>query len=247
MEVGLLALLAVWLVSEVARGRWTIAAAAAIGIATRFDFGVLVAAVLVASWPGRDAADRRRLVVWLAVPAVLTLVATLVWQRAYYDSWLPNTYHLKLDGIGLGDRVQRGVLNLGKAAPLLVGCALAAWRLGRGDSDAARTARVAGACVLVACAYSVWVGGDAWEWSWMVNRYVSVVLPVGLALIAAGAASAIARRDRLPPLVLVAIAGAVLASGLATNDVSYGWHPVLVSGAVLVALVIVIDAPSGAA
>jgi hypothetical protein len=34
--------------------------------------------------------------------------------------------------------------------------------------------------------YSIWVGGDAWEWTLLQSRYVSVVLPMGTAIVVVG-------------------------------------------------------------
>ena len=221
MEVGLAALLVsvmVLLALEIAtdpraprRTTW-LAVTLVAALLTRDD--LLVPCVVVLAWlawtlPGER---RARVLLPLAAAVVAVLTAHGAFRLAYYDSLLPNTYHLKVAGIDLATRVDRGLVALGYSvlrdlwAPLL---------LAGGFFAVARRAVPRGAVLLAAlflaqCAYSVYVGGDAFEALRLPNRYLSVALPPLLLLAALGVAAALGReRDRRAPFVLAAVSLAI--------------------------------------
>ena len=182
MEVGLLALFTLLLVrATVDRGmrvsrRYAVAVLATAGLVlTRDDGIVLVIAVCAV---GVFAADRetRRVVSASVTALAVSTVAHLLWRRSYYGGWVPNTYYLKLTGAPLVDRLSRGASTLfgvvtRQAGPILVVAACELWR--RFETRA---------LILIApfaatCAYSLYVGGDAWEFLNFANRYVSPSLP----------------------------------------------------------------------
>jgi len=93
----------------------------------------------------------------------------------YYGDPLPNTYYLKMTGFPVLLRVSRGLFVLGQfvwkfnlvmfLAPLVL--------LLRGDVRH----RLLLWMLLVQMAYSVYVGGDAWEYWGGSNRYICIVMP----------------------------------------------------------------------
>lgn len=201
MEVGvlvLLALLAVNLTRSVVnatgdptRPALLLAATLVAGIIVRTDFA-LVPAVLVA-WllmgPRHD--DRRRAAVLIGLVTGVALAATTMFRLAYYGDPVPNTYYLKLTGVALGDRVGRGVLVTGLATlaylgPLLL-VVVGGWR--RLGDDARDTARLLALLAAATAGYGVYVGGDAWEYFLVPNRYLTPVL-VLLVILAVGVAQA---------------------------------------------------------
>ncbi len=105
------------------------------------------------------------------------LLAQLGFNLWYYGQALPNTYYLKMTGYPLLGRIRRGffvsIVFLLPLTPLLLAALarLARRNIGRGDL---LIAAVVGAQL----AYSVWVGGDAWEWWGGSNRYVSIAMPL---------------------------------------------------------------------
>jgi len=108
--------------------------------------------------------------------AILTLflLAQLGFNLWYYGQALPNTYYLKMTGYPLIGRIRRGFfVSFVFLLPLtpLVLASLARRKMGRGEL---LLAAVVGAQL----AYSVWVGGDAWEWWGGSNRYVSIAMPL---------------------------------------------------------------------
>lgn len=198
MEVGLVALLLLVMLLSAARllssepgvpprGRplvW-LGAAAALGAATRLDFLLLAGVVLGLLWLWAPSRSR---VVLAALPMLVTTALVLGFQRLYYGDWLPNTYHLKMDGVPVWDRVLHGAWTLAKSGPwlLLGGIGLIAiWRY-VGERRLRRVAIVLAATVLASVGYHVWVGGDSWETNSMTNRFLAAALPVVLVLVVWG-------------------------------------------------------------
>ncbi|HEX2163021.1 MAG TPA: hypothetical protein VHM02_03655, partial [Thermoanaerobaculia bacterium] len=136
----------------------------ALAYLVRMDMAILIAIVggWVALHGGFRQAARRR---WLAGAALLGLavVGYQVFRLAYFGEWLPNTYHLKLGGVPLDLRLARGSAKLWASIretwAVWLGVALAI------ATSPGRPNRAFLPAMLLAsyAAYSVWVGGDAWE------------------------------------------------------------------------------------
>lgn len=201
MEVGLLGFLAILMVLSVIltmdrsgkcqftnRPLILFMLAAVLGILTRLDFSAL-ACVLV-TWCFLWAPDRlSRMYVFLMMALlILTSVAiVLAFQYFYWGDWLPNTYRLKVEGFTAHARLDKGLRVLAKTLPFMSLVALATFvALLKGTKTACRAVTLLGGVILVCCLYSAWVGGDAWEWSGMINRYVAVVLPAGVIAVFVG-------------------------------------------------------------
>jgi hypothetical protein len=142
-------------------------------------------AVVLAFMVVTDAANRRKHLAWgLTLLLGVVLVPTLL-RLWYYGDVLPNTYYLKLTGYPLIPRIVRGawvfaefVLRLG-GLTFLVPLSILFFRRDR-------FAYLSLALVATQVAYSVYVGGDAWE-SWGgSNRYISIVMPVFFILFSYG-------------------------------------------------------------
>ncbi len=198
MEVGFLALLAsagtlfAFRLQEERRPAFLLGLSLCLAalVLTRDD-AVTIAGVLAAyavlTAPGRrsQVGTAALLGAAIAVPKALHLA----FRWSFYGDLLPNTYYLKLGGSTLADRVGRGAMTFGAALtqqflPLLVIAALLLVALRRGDDPRLRRRLLLlAALVLVQSAYSIYVGGDAWEYMRMANRYVAIALPA-LALLA---------------------------------------------------------------
>ena len=160
---------------------------AALAVAVRQDAMVVVVAVSAwALWrggrPGRRVAA---VAIGSAAAAMLALTAT---RWSIYGELLPNTYHLKVEGIGLRTRVGRGLLvDAITAGPYViapVALVVVAWdRLRRTERE---LVGMVGTVVVALVAYSTYVGGDAWEQFLIPNRYLTPAT-VLLALVAVGA------------------------------------------------------------
>ncbi|HEX5503081.1 MAG TPA: hypothetical protein VFW96_10700 [Thermomicrobiales bacterium] len=203
MEVGLIALLMsamvllALMVADRGQARHAVALAAVMvaGILTRTD--VAIPCAIVIAYLARYAAPprRRATVALLGAAVVLALAGQTAFRLAYYGYPLPNTYYLKVAGIGLGQRLARGLDGLGAlalihlAVPLLfAGVALLARRAGRPRGVAPPVALLL-ALFAGQCAYSAYVGGDAWEWFRYANRYIAPSVPALLIVGALGIAA----------------------------------------------------------
>jgi hypothetical protein len=107
-----------------------------------------------------------------------------MFRLSYYGEALPNTFYLKLDGVPFVLRISRGLYVLVRfvlqANPLFFALAFAL---------AARRDRRIWLLLWVLVgqmAYSVYVGGDAWEHWGGSNRYISIAMPGFFALLALG-------------------------------------------------------------
>jgi hypothetical protein len=237
MEVGVLCALVMLVVfalgSEGDRPRVAVAAtAASLAVLVRLDVAVLVLAVTAVELTGRPRCDagelrrRRRNALVVAGATVAAASAVLAFQWRYWGDWLPNTYRLKVEGYGTGERLVRGVVSLGKSLPLLVVVALGVWVVERSSHNPAiHRCRQLAVAMLAGVVYATWVGGDAWESYLTTSRYVSTVLPFALAIavIAMGVATQDAARHRrvlFTGCLLVPISA--LGAGLVSNP--YRFH-----------------------
>ncbi len=190
MESGLQALLVVLAVdlalsitSRGERRELALCAVLAAAYLVRMDMALLV--VVALAWVAlHGGVSRARLPRWGAGLALLLAVAGgyELFRWLYYGDPLPNTYYLKLAGIPLEVRLLRGAWAFGRfAAPLSVPfVALAAgvaWVARPSGTD--RRVLLPAAVVLAYFAYSIYVGGDAWEWRRVgANRFVCFVMPL---------------------------------------------------------------------
>ncbi|HEU4891915.1 MAG TPA: hypothetical protein VFT47_10215 [Vicinamibacterales bacterium] len=121
-----------------------------------------------------DSAHWRQHAAWgVLVLAAAVLVQTL-FRLWYYGDVFPNTYYLKMTGVPFAVRVMRGadvtLQFVWRASPVLfLLTALLAFR-----SD--RRIRLLLWILAVQVTYSVYVGGDAWEYWGGSNRYVSIAM-----------------------------------------------------------------------
>lgn len=119
--------------------------------------------------------------------AILFLVAVAgqtIFRRLYYGDWLPNTYYLKLANCPVLDRLKHGVYVLGSFLfglnPLIPAIAIVGAFLVRD-----RRLMLLLALFVGQVAYSVWVGGDAWEHLGGANRFIAVTMPCFFLLLGA--------------------------------------------------------------
>ena len=216
MEVGLLALCATAATAMLLTGRGLAGPYLVLGagVFVRMDFALVVCALAT----GFAMLDRPRAVRHLGAGFATALVALGIQTLAryfYFHDLLPNTYYLKLTGYPLGLRIRRGAMvlidTIRISKGLLVLLPFAGLVLARGE--ARRRLLVLVAPFVVLCAYSVWVGGDAWEGAIACNRYLSFGVPL-LFVPAAWSIAVVASRlgggTWLRPAAAVAMALAVI-------------------------------------
>jgi arabinofuranosyltransferase len=195
MEVGLVTLILSTSVLVVLRLRdrfraadlITLAALMGAGILTRPD--VLVPCIVVAAFAFLTAHSEHRLRMILVLGGTLvgTFAAHTTFRMVYYGALLPNTYYLKVSGASLDVRLARGLINLADVVVLhlVIPITLAAAYLIAGGPKSRHPGIYLLASIFLAlCAYSAYVGGDAWDAMFIANRYVTPAMP-GLLILTA--------------------------------------------------------------
>ena len=122
-----------------------------------------------------DPVHRRRHLAWGIAALTIAATAQTLFRLSYYGDFRPNTYYLKLTGVPLLVRVSRGAYVLlqfvWKANALLF--LLVSTLALRRD----RRIRLLLWILFAQMTYSVYVGGDAWEYWGGSNRYISIAMP----------------------------------------------------------------------
>ena len=218
MEVGLLAALIVvgvdlaFGIAANERGRFTRLGAVLVLLTLTRPDGI-VPAMAIGGWTLWQAAcDRRRAALVVCAAPMLALAAHAAFRWFYYGALLPNTYYLKMTGVPLAVRLGRGIVT--SAHELLVVAAPLAFAVAGRRPWRPQIVLLLG-LPLGLLAYSVYVGGDAWEWMPIANRYVTPGLPLLIAAAAAaiGAAPAAERRGHRRAVLLTSAAAVLLVAG----------------------------------
>lgn len=133
-----------------------------------------------------DAKNRRQHLLWgLSCVAVFLGGQTLL-RKLYYGDWLPNTYYLKMTGFPLSLRITRGayvlylLIQRMKWVVFLLPFTILLFRRDK-------MTVLVGLVFLGQIAYSVFVGGDAWEHRGGANRYIALGMPMFMILFTAAA------------------------------------------------------------
>lgn len=249
LEVGLLTLLfsagVLLLCRALERGQTPWTACALFGMATlvRIDAaGPCGAAWLAALLVAPPLARKRFAIAGLAA-FVTGLGAQTLFRIAYFGDPLPNTYYLKMEGFPALSRMGHGLGAMHEFLwpehYLLAAAAFAGWAFGR-----MRAMVLPPVVWLVCAAYSVYVGGDAWEMWGGANRFVAPAMPLMFVMLAGGVGMA---WRALPPaisparsaarnaaLAMLAV-GALVASNAyngrrSLEDIALLWRPVHTDG-----------------
>ncbi len=182
MEVGLLALMVTFSVAAVIKsldtGRVSASAYLVLALAVwvRIDAVVLYLAFLSFLLLRDRPHWKKHLLLGgsLLIVSLSLQTASRVW---YFGDWLPNTYYLKMTGYPWAARVMTGFkILVRQAARMDAVLVLAVFfsPLVRRDHRSLLLIWV----VMLQSAYSVYVGGDAWEEAFVVNRYIAVIMPL---------------------------------------------------------------------
>lgn len=163
-----------------------------LGISTliRPDMVIFSGALLLAMAAMHPNQWQRHLILGGAI-VMAFLIAQVTFDFSYYGEALPNTYYLKMTGFPLLLRIRRGIvvaiLFLIPWIPIAAAYSL------NGVGKWPPRAWLLAAAIAAQLAYSIWVGGDAWEWYGGSNRYVSIAMPLVFILSAVGIENLAAR------------------------------------------------------
>ena len=147
-------------------------------VLTRMDGIILILPLIYYGF--RQPQKNLKKYIWIScvMGGIGALMILCISRKIYYGEWLPNTYYLKLTGVSGITRWSRGLESLYSTfqtyLSMPVFLVLIAVIFSRKISS-----RIF--CLIsffiFQCLYSIHVGGDAWEWSGITNRYISVALP----------------------------------------------------------------------
>lgn len=187
MEVSLLALIltaAIWLALKSGDERFSVWTYLLLAVSTlvRFDMAVPYLVVFAVLFVVQKQ-HRRQHLLWGLGLLVLFLGAQTLGRFLYYGQLLPNTYYLKVEGWPFSLRILRGLYALWwfiyytNWVLFLLPVAI---YLFRRDWKVTLIILV----IIGQLAYSVYVGGDAWEEHGGANRYIAIAMPLFFAAFA---------------------------------------------------------------
>jgi arabinofuranosyltransferase len=258
MEVGLIAFLLISMVC-VLESSWSFSDAqryavasvlGCFGVASRIDFILFVfTAAAVLFFLQSSVRSRKVLLTNYFAPVLIFFCTLLVLQKFYYNSWLGNTYELKMTGFSVWTRLVRGSIASAKFIPVVLLSLISLMGIIFSNQKSSRK-RSLGihlfALILTSTGYSVWVGGDAWEnWS-MANRFLSAALPLTVVLTMISYSDlykrfeATSRSSLLRLLFLFLLTSASI--GLTTNPINISLSASLVGISITVVFAIVLYA-----
>ena len=187
MEVSLLALIltaTVWLILKNGLDHFTPWTYILLAIATlvRFDMAVPYLVILAVLFIVQSRYRKQNLL-WGFGLLILFLGGQTIARYLYYGQLLPNTYYLKVEGWPFSLRILRGLYALVWfmyytnwvlfLLPLSIYFFRRDWKM-----------TLVIFVILGQLAYSVYVGGDAWEDHGGANRYISIAMPLFFAAFA---------------------------------------------------------------
>lgn len=180
-EVGVLTFLTLlgawWAMRDASKGQFKPGVYVLMGISTlvRIDMAVPYL-ILWAFLFWFDKTNRRKHLLWGALGLVVFLGGQTLLRLWYYGDPLPNTYYLKMTGMDTFLRIKRGLYVFVKFAwnlgPVFVALPFLVFAFKRN-----RYTLLTMLLFLGQCAYSVYVGGDAWEHRGGANRFITLGMP----------------------------------------------------------------------
>ena len=210
-----------------------------LGIATRFDFAIFCVVAITALLLWGPAYIKIRLVAIYGAIVVATAASVCLAQKLYWGSWLPNTYHLKMDGVSSIDRIARGLASSAKATVLFAIVVIAIITQLRSKEMHQRLVVIASAMFMAMAAYAVYIGGDAWETE-MFNRFYATILPLVPLII--GISFNTIRKRTTPAFIALALLVTSIGAGVAVNPFGFSEkHFYVVAVVSLVAALMIIS------
>lgn len=208
-----------------------------LGIATRFDFAIFCVVAVTAILMWGPAYVKVRLVAQYGAIVVGTAALVCLAQKLYWGSWLPNTYHLKMDGVSPIDRISRGLASSAKTTVLFAIIAVALVCHFRSKEIRQRLIVIASTMFMAMAAYAVYIGGDAWE-AEMLNRFYATILPLVPLII--GLSFNTVRQRITPVFISLAVLITSIGAGITVNPFGFSEEhfDIVVVVSILSALVI---------
>jgi hypothetical protein len=208
-----------------------------LGIATRFDFAIFCVVAVIALLMWGPPPVKRRLVAQYGAVVIGAAALVCLAQKLYWGSWLPNTYHLKMDGVSPIDRISRGLASSAKTSVLFAIIVVALASQLRLKELHNRLVVIASAMFVAMAAYTVYIGGDAWEGE-MLNRFYATIVPLVPLII--GVSFNTLRKRTTPVFISLAVLVTSLGAGVTVNPFGFSEKHFYVVAAVSIASAFII-------
>ena len=189
-----------------------------LGIATRFDFAIFCVVAVASLLLWGPAYVKTRLAALYGAIVIATAASVCLAQKLYWGSWLPNTYHLKMDGVSPIDRISRGLASSAKTSVLFAIIAIAVCSQLRSTEFHRRVVLIASAMFVAMAAYAVYIGGDAWEGE-MLNRFYATIVP--LVPLIVGLSFNTLRKRATPAVISIAVVLTAVGAGVTVNPFGF--------------------------
>ena len=210
-----------------------------LGITTRFDFTIFCVIAIASLLLWGPTTTKVRLAAKYGAIVLASALLVCLAQKLYFGTWLPNTYHLKMDGVSPIDRISRGLASSAKTIVLFAIIAVALASQLRSKELHQRLVVIASAMFVATATYAVYIGGDAWEPE-MFNRFYATILPLVPLII--GVTFNTIRKRITPAFISLAVLITSLGAGVTVNP--YGFSEkhfsIVAAVSILSALIIVI-------
>ena len=159
------------------------------GVLVRLDFAPLIFVIFITQFM---LSSKKKHIALLTLTnlsfVILASLSILAFQYMYYGDFLPNTYRLKVEGYTIFERILHGLYVIKNVLALIFLVTVSGIvSLKNKKKTLNKIVLITSSVFLTSCAYSIWVGGDAWEWSRMANRYISTTIPFAIISIMLGA------------------------------------------------------------
>ncbi len=107
----------------------------------------------------------------------IALIILFIWRKYYYGEILPNTYYLKMTGYPIMSRIGKGLYAFLKFAIYLTPffLLLPFWNFYK-NKDYIFALLLAP--LTISIIYSIYIGGDSWEWWLPANRFIAITIPL---------------------------------------------------------------------
>lgn len=189
-----------------------------LGIATRFDFAIFCVVAVASLLLWGPAYVKTRLAALYGAIVIATAASVCLAQKLYWGSWLPNTYHLKMDGVSPIDRISRGLASSAKTSVLFAIIAIAVCSQLRSTEFHRRVVLIASAMFVAMAAYAIYIGGDAWEGE-MLNRFYATIVP--LVPLIVGLSFNTLRKRATPAVISIALVLTAVGAGVTVNPFGF--------------------------
>jgi hypothetical protein len=208
-----------------------------LGIATRFDFAIFCVVAIAALLLWGPAYIKIRLVTIYGAIVVATAASVCLAQKLYWGSWLPNTYHLKMDGVSPIDRISRGLASSAKTSVLFAIIGIAVISQLRSKEFQQRVVVIASAMFAAMAAYAIYIGGDAWEGE-MLNRFYATILPLVPLII--GLSFNTVRKRMTPAFISLSVLVTAIGAGVTVNPFGFSEKHFFIVAVVSIASALII-------